>query len=104
MNGSDSEGDASGAYMGWLRLVGSFELQVYFAKRPYKRDDILQKRPIILRSLLVVATPYGHPVDALSCSVFLVCVCVCVCECVYLCVDGCVCWHPVDAFRCSIYI
>jgi len=28
------------------------------AKDPYKRDDILQERPIILRSLLIVATPY----------------------------------------------
>ena len=27
-------------------------------KEPYKRDYILQKRPIILRSLLIVATPY----------------------------------------------
>jgi len=27
-----------------------------FAKEPYKRDYILQKRPIILRSLLIVAT------------------------------------------------
>ena len=43
--------------MGWLRLVGSLKLQVSFAKEPYKRDDILQKRPIILRSLLIVATP-----------------------------------------------
>jgi len=33
--------------MGWLRLVGSFKLQVSFAKEPYKRDNILQKRPII---------------------------------------------------------
>jgi len=45
-------------HMGWLRLVGSIQLQVSFAKEPYKRDDILQKRPIILRSLLIVATPY----------------------------------------------
>jgi len=44
--------------MGWLPLVGSLKLQVSFAKEPYKRDDILQKRPIILRSLLIVATPY----------------------------------------------
>ena len=44
--------------MGWLRLVGSLKLQVSFAKEPYKRDDILQKRPIILRGLLIVATPY----------------------------------------------
>jgi len=43
--------------MGWLRLVGSLKLQVYFAKEPYKRDDILPKRPIILRSLLSIATP-----------------------------------------------
>jgi len=45
--------------MGWLRLVGSLKLQVSLAKEPYKRDDILQKRPIILRSLLFVATPYA---------------------------------------------
>ena len=43
--------------MGWLRLVGSLKLQFSFAKEPCKRDDILQKRPIILRSLLIVATP-----------------------------------------------
>jgi len=44
--------------MGWLRLVGSFKLQVSFAKEPCKRDDILQKRPINFRSILMVATPY----------------------------------------------
>ena len=43
--------------MGWLRLVGSLKLQVSFAKEPCKREDILQKRTIILRSLLIVATP-----------------------------------------------
>jgi len=43
---------------GWLRLVGSLKLNVSVAKEPYKRDDILRKRPIILRSLQVVATPY----------------------------------------------
>ena len=43
---------------GWLRLVGSLQLQVSFAKEPYKRDYILQKRPIILRSLLIVAIQY----------------------------------------------
>ena len=31
----------------WLWFVGSIKLQVSFAKEPYKRDDILQKRPII---------------------------------------------------------
>ena len=44
--------------MGWLRLVGSLKVKVTFAKEPYKRDDILQKRPVILRSLLMIATPY----------------------------------------------
>jgi len=47
----------AGDDMGWLRLVGSLKSQVSFAKEPYKRDHILQKRPIIL-SLLIVATPY----------------------------------------------
>ena len=45
--------------MGWLRIVGSLKLQVSFAKEPYKRDNILQERSVILWSLLVVATPYG---------------------------------------------
>jgi len=61
--------------IGWLRLVGSLKLQVSFAKKPYKRDYILQKRLVILRSLLIVATPY---------------VCITrptyVCECVWVCV------------------
>jgi len=43
--------------MGWLRLVGSIKLQVSYAKEPYKRDDILEKRPIISSILLTVATP-----------------------------------------------
>jgi len=46
--------------MGWLRFVSSLRVQVCFAKEPYKRDYNLQKRPIILRSLLIVATPYIH--------------------------------------------
>jgi len=45
--------------MGWLRLVGSLKSWVSFAKEPCKTDDILQKRLIILRSLLFVATPYS---------------------------------------------
>ena len=45
-------------HMGWLRLVGSLKLYVSFAKEPYKRDHILQKRPVILRSLIIVATQY----------------------------------------------
>jgi len=40
----------------WLRLAGSLKLWVSFAKEPHKRDYVLQKRPIILRSLLIIAT------------------------------------------------
>ena len=47
-------------HMGWLWLVGSIKLQVSFAKEPYTRDNILQKRPIILSILLTVATPYRY--------------------------------------------
>jgi len=31
----------------WLRSVGSLKLQSSFAKEPYERDYILEKRPII---------------------------------------------------------
>jgi len=41
----------------WLRLVGSFKLQVSFAEYRLFCRALLQKRPIIMRSLLVVATP-----------------------------------------------
>jgi len=43
--------------MVWLRLVGSLKLGSS-AKEPYKRDCDLQKRLIILSSLLTVATPH----------------------------------------------
>jgi len=33
------------------------KIRVSFSKEPYKRDDILQWRPVIVRSLLMVATP-----------------------------------------------
>jgi len=55
--------------MGWLRLVGSLKLQVSFAKEPYKRDGILQKRPIILWSLLIIATAYVFSHTLHTCGV-----------------------------------
>ena len=65
------------AVMEWLQLVGSIKLHVSFAKETYKRDYILQKRPTILRSLLIVASPYVYR------HVFVhVCVCVRVRVCV----------------------
>jgi len=57
--------------MGWLRLVGSLKLQVSFAKEPYKRDGILQKRPVILRSLLIVATPYDTMLVCIYVNVYV---------------------------------
>jgi len=44
---------------GWLRLVGSLKLQVSFAEYSLFYRALLQKRPIILKSLLIVATPYN---------------------------------------------
>ena len=44
--------------MGWLRLVGSLKLQVSLAEYSLFYRALLHKRPIILRSLLVEATPY----------------------------------------------
>ena len=46
------------SHMGWLRLVGSLKLYVSFAEYRLFYRALLQKRPIILRSLLVEATPY----------------------------------------------
>jgi len=45
--------------MARLPLVGLMNLQVSFAKEPYKRDNTLETRPIILSILLTVATPYS---------------------------------------------
>jgi len=50
--------------MGWLWLVGSWKLQVTFAEYRFLYRALLQKRPIILRSLLIVATPYPESTQA----------------------------------------
>jgi len=47
-----------GCRMGFLRLVGSFKLYVSFAERLLFNGGLFQKRPMILRSLLIVATPW----------------------------------------------
>jgi len=44
--------------MGWLRLVGSLKLQVSFAECSLFYRALLLKRLVILRGLLIVATPY----------------------------------------------
>jgi len=47
-------------YMGWLQVVGSLKWQVSFAEYRLFYRALLQKRPIILRSLPIVATPYAQ--------------------------------------------
>jgi len=47
-------------HTGWLRLVGSLKLQVSFAEYRLFYRALLQKRPVILTSLLIVATPYTN--------------------------------------------
>jgi len=44
--------------MGWLRLVGSLKLQVFFAKEPYKRDWILPKETYNFKE----STNRSHPI------------------------------------------
>ena len=77
--------------MGRLWLVGSFKLQASFAKEPYKRDYILQKRNMIWRSLLIVATPCHTPTPSFFQLYVSVRACMCVCVCVRACVCVCVC-------------
>jgi len=75
--------------IGWLQLVGSLKIEVSFAKEPNKRDYILQKRPIILRSLLTVATPYAREVLSLRKSMYAH-VYRNICVYVYTCIEICV--------------
>ena len=49
--------------MGWLRLVGSLKLLVSFAEYRLFYRALLQKRPIILRSLLIAKTCYPMAVS-----------------------------------------
>ena len=60
----------------WFWSVGSIKSKVSFAKEPYKTDDILQKRPVILSIPLTAATPYAN-FSSLS-SAWCVRVCVCI--------------------------
>jgi len=57
--------------MGWLRLVGSLNLQVSSAEYSLFYRVLLQKRPIILRSLLIVATPYMNIKSMICCLVLI---------------------------------
>ena len=59
--------------MGWLRLSGSLELLVSFAEFSLFYRALLQKRPIILGSLLIVANPYIEKCgEGLACTLFYI--------------------------------
>ena len=45
-------------HMGWLRVVGSLNSKVLFAEYSLFYRALLRKRLVIVRSLLIVATPY----------------------------------------------
>jgi len=60
-------------HTGWLQWVGSIKFYVSFAKETYKRDNILQKRRIILSILLTVATPYPSRSAISRCSYLAAC-------------------------------
>jgi len=60
------------AAMEGLRLVGSLKIEDSFAKEPHQTDCILQKRPIIWRSLRIIATPWCG-ICVLMSSVHIVC-------------------------------
>jgi len=47
-----------GTSIGWLRMIGSLNLYVSFAEYCLLYRALLRQRPIILRSLLIVATTY----------------------------------------------
>jgi len=57
--------------MGWLRLVGSIKLLVFFAEERLFYGALRHKRPIILSILLIVATQYHFSASAESVVVFV---------------------------------
>ena len=59
-------------HMGWLRLVGSLKFQVSFAEHCLFYRALLQKRPMILRSLLIVATTYIQNTCAMCATTYIV--------------------------------
>ena len=56
--------------MGWLRLAGSLKLYVSFAEYSLFYRALLQKRPVISRSLVIIVTPYHKGIHHL-CDVCL---------------------------------
>jgi len=67
------------SYYGVATISRSLKITGLFCKEPCKRDDFLQKRRIILWSLLIVATPYIHTsiYTNSSCALYIrACMCI----------------------------
>jgi len=74
-----------------VSAIHAAECRIYV----YKRDDILQKRPIMLRSLLIPATSYEYPMSSQRNT----------CRCVELyCADYICHWILHVAVLCSLHI
>ena len=86
--------------MGWLWLVASIKLQVSFAKETYKRDDILQKRRIILSILPTVATPYSVGPEEARALLAFGCMCVYIYTHTYIYIYVYMCMHMLYVCRC----
>jgi len=54
----DLDFEPTNQYMGWLRLVGSSEFQVSFAREPYKRDPYSAKETYKFKK----PTNRSHPI------------------------------------------
>ena len=78
---------------GWLRVVGSFKLYVSLAEYRLFYRALLQKRPIILRSLPIVATPCAH---LFKCTVMSPRLHMCVCAYCDMCVHVCIVLSPTQ--------
>ena len=65
--------------MGWLRLVGALKLQVSFAEYRFFYRALLQKKPIIFRSLLIVATQYLFSASSVRRTMNIIYILNCIC-------------------------
>jgi len=60
--------DIPHSHMGWLRLVGCLKVYVSLQNIGLFCRSLLQKRPIFLSILLIVATPYETPHSYVTCG------------------------------------
>ena len=72
--------------MGWLQVVGFFKFYISFAEYRLFYRALLQKRPTILRSLIIEANPYKGDQSVYIYVYVRLCMCLCVCVCVCNCV------------------